>query len=286
VKSSLFQITMNDDRTIHELLEAFRPGVDNLAEENWSKLRESLAADAELQQRASALRQSDHVVRTAMHDVPVPAGLAERLLANLTAKPTDELLTSAPSLFEQAIVELPAQPVSASRVGRRTWGALTALATLAVVSTVIFLAWNARPHDSGDGTIEQLVERVEAWEADPAFSENANWKPLPDHVALASSPIQVDDLASTLQSVAGPVRRKGLLVAAYQLTNGRGQSARLYVAHTGKAFALGPTPSMPLPTLTGTRQAAAWQRGEYLYVVVTHSGEARPEDFVRRRKYT
>jgi hypothetical protein len=79
----------------------------------------------------------------------------------------------------------------------------------------------------------------------------------------------------------GPIWRNGRRLAVYDLVGTTG-TARLYVAHTGSTFAVPRTPQSLLRGLTGQREAIAWQRDGYLYVVVVDR-PARARDFVRVR---
>jgi hypothetical protein len=127
---------------------------------------------------------------------------------------------------------------------------------------------------------------VAAWEGDASLAGGEQWQALPDAAGLSSHPIQSNDLAAGAKRFMGPVRRDGgLLVVAYELVAVNGKTARLYVAHTNRQFAVPATPT-PLAGLTGARSGFAWQRGEYLYVVIVDPREARPSEFVRVRDYT
>lgn len=278
---------MNDQPRINDLLEAYRPKVDDLADDAWQPLRAPLGCDSEvsdpdLQRRAEAIQHHDRVVHSAMHDVPIPTGLAERLLASLPEGEPADLLSAAPAIPAEA-VSLPPRPAAANRLARRAWAA--AMIGAAAVVVLTFVLWPNGPTDGGPVSAEELANMVVAWENDPALAGGGTWTTLPGQ-SLSSHPIDPSDLRIAATRSIGPVRRDGgLLLVVYDLPGPGGKTARLYVASTNSTFAVPGTPSSLLQGLTGQRGGIAWQRGKYLYVVVVDSPD-RPQDFVRLREIT
>lgn len=269
---------MNDQPQIDDLLEAYRPGVDDLGDDAWEPLRASLADDLDVQRRAEMIQWHDRVVRDAMHDTPVPAGLAERLLANLPQDDQANILSSAPASASEP-VSLPPPPAS-TKVGRRLWGAAFIGTVSLVVLAAAFTLWPFGPTDPhGDGTPEDVARLAAEWEIDAQLASGGLWRLLTADQGLSSYPIDSANVLVPATGVIGPVQREGRLLVAYQLTAASGQTARLYVARTNRQFKLPATPTA-LRGLTGLRSGVAWQRGEYLYVVVVDSREW-PDEFVR-----
>jgi hypothetical protein len=64
-----------------EQLEACRPGSDDLRDEALAPAAERIAADSTARRYFEHVQRTDARLNIAFHDVPVPAGLAERLLA-------------------------------------------------------------------------------------------------------------------------------------------------------------------------------------------------------------
>jgi len=273
---------MNDQPRIDELLEAYRPKVDDLADDAWQPLRAPLASDPEVQRRAEAIQHHDRVVRNAMHDVSIPAGLAERLLASLPDSESNDLLSAAPAIASEA-VSLPPRLAAAARFGRRAW--IAAVIGAAAVVGLMTAFWRNGPTDSGLASTEDLAGMVAAWESDPALVSGGTWRTLSGGQGLSSYPIGPSDLRVPATRVIGPVQRNGgLLLVVYDLPGPGGKTARLYVAHTNRTFGVPGTPQSIL-RLTGQRGGIAWQRGEYLYVVVVDSPD-RPQEFVQVREIT
>lgn len=271
---------MSDQPRIDELLEAYRPGIDDLADDAWEPLRAALADDAQIQRRAQAIQRHDQVVSTAMHEVTVPAGLAERLLASLPESEPTNVLSPVPAQTSEP-VHLPPVAATSRKSARRAWIA-AAVGTAAVVALSFWL-WPRGPSDSGAVTADELAQMVVGWENDGLLA--SGWRSTPAQ-GLSSYPINLGDLTSSPLGVIGPKSRDGLYLVVYDLPSTSGKKARLYVAYTGRTFAVPGTPSSLLRGLTGHRQAIAWQREKFLYVVVFNAEEASPREFVQIRDIT
>lgn len=272
---------MSDQPRINELLEAYRPGVDNLADDAWESLRAPLADDPEVKGRARAIQGHDQVIRTAMQTIVVPAGLAERLLASLPEDGSTNAVSAAPVQTPEP-VSLPPVPAATGRFGRRAWavGVIGAAAAAVVLAVGLWPNW---PRDEGHVTADELAQMVVAWENDDALA--STWRDTSAQ-GLSSYPIAPGDLKSPPLRVSAARSRDDLSLVAYDLRSSSGQAARLYVAYTGRTFAVPGIPGSLLRGLTGHRQGVAWQRGEYLYVVVFSAEEAAPGDFVQIRDIT
>jgi hypothetical protein len=272
---------MSDQPRINELLEAYRPGVDHLGDDAWELLRARLTEDPEMKDRAQAIQKHDRVIRTAMQAVAVPAGLAERLLASLPEVESRSAVSAEPA---QALepVNLPPVPAAAGRFGRRAW-AIGMVGTAAAAVLLALGLWPRGPRDEGHVTADELARMVVAWENDDALA--SGWRDTSAQ-GLSSYPIALGDLKSPPLRVSAARSRDDLSLVAYDLRSSRGPAARLYVAYTGRTFAVPAIPGSLLRGLTGLRQGVAWQRGEYLYVVVFSSEEAAAGDFVQIRDVT
>lgn len=141
-----------DCRTALELLEAARPGTDDLSEPELqpvgAHLQNCPRCEAAYRRRQTLDRAIGHAIR----DVPVPSGLKQRLLDRLEASPSVETSTAAPSsaalVEERPVRESVAAPAESEPVAapgefypagrsRRRWGrALLAAAAGLVVAFV------------------------------------------------------------------------------------------------------------------------------------------------------
>ena len=75
---------MNSKRLL-EMLEACRPGHDDLAQPELQPLADELTRDERLQTAWARSQRHDAEIARAMLDVATPAGLLDRLLATLEA---------------------------------------------------------------------------------------------------------------------------------------------------------------------------------------------------------
>ncbi len=82
-----------DPRTL-EALEACRPGSEDLSDPVMASLVSQMAASRELDDLYERLQKFDASLASAYQDVPVPEGLAERILAHLDASQEGPLATS------------------------------------------------------------------------------------------------------------------------------------------------------------------------------------------------
>ena len=122
-----------------ELLAVIRPQSDDLHQPEFASLRARLSGSAQLQAATHEIERFDEVVRAALNDAPVPADLAERLIARLALSDV-----AAQKLEAETVVELAAQS-SAEMVGRfgqrRGWWVVGIAASLLIAATAV---WQSR----------------------------------------------------------------------------------------------------------------------------------------------
>jgi len=128
------------DPRLLEAIEACRPGSDETSDPEMVLLAAELARHPELDRLYRRVQKIDRAIGDAFRDVPVPSGLADRLLARLGV--------SASSGQEPAVEGQPAAqepPVRLGRRVRRRWviaGVASALlASAAVLTLAVFLPW-------------------------------------------------------------------------------------------------------------------------------------------------
>jgi hypothetical protein len=259
----------NPDPRLLEAIEACRPGSEDASEPAMAFLAAGLAADPQLAELYQKIQKADGAVGEAFQDVPVPDGLAERILARLKtpagqgapgepappAGPTPDPIASAPP----------------RRRMRRRWllavGSVGALAgAAALVAVFLFPRQPNRVYSPAE--IRQLASDLFEQQQD-AFGTGplVDAEPPPGHLPYSADVVQ---RAQRRWRWVDLLERRGL---AYDITLADGKRATLYVVRCQVGDL--PRELPPRPAFTsGRRSTSAWQEGELLYVLVV-DGNAR-----------
>jgi anti-sigma factor RsiW len=262
---------------LHKMMDACRADDGDLELDELQPLAEALERDPELAERFARVRRLDDLLREAVHDVPIPDALEQRLLAavsgNVTTSDESHLSErlSAPRNF-------PADPAIPARsvvpfVSRR----IVVLAAGTAAAAVLLIAgwWMA----SGRSSLseEGLVASVQALTRQ-IYGEDAVW----EH-ARVSEPPQQHPLAPAVRSATGRWMQLTALddrqAVAYELAARGDLPAVLLVVRTHKDCGLSPLPYRRLSTagVSSGWTIAAWQDDDLLYVLVV-PGEGRSLD--------
>lgn len=255
---------------IREAMEACRPGHDDLEGPEMARLAAEMVAHRELERRFARLQQLDGILAEVIQDVPVPEGLADRLMVVLSACVPAE----APAPAQDDTGASLAVPASGStrRMSRPWWFALSGVVAAAVLVAVS--VWQSG--GSAPWAASTIVD-----EAITLFSNDGNdagrlvseasppW-------ALPLSPTVRSSAATRWRPIAGFLDRRGV---AYDLTSVRGTRATLYVVNRTVPGLPDEPPSRPSPG-TGNCTAAAWQHGSLLYVLVVQGDAAAYSEFL------
>lgn len=276
---------MNPHPTISELREAIdacRPGSADLALPELALLAEAAERDPAVAAELARGQRFDGLVAEALDDVPVPAGLAERLLAGAASSRLSTAVQSAVEYAESsAAATAVALPAPADRSTRRSWlwrVAGAGLATLAVAVVALVagpLTW--RPATPGAATTQDLLAEVDAW-MDASSAGHGAWRnmtaPVPTGFSHPSAVVVRPQQWRSFRTGAGEA------AVAYDLST-TGSRATLFVVETKARYPVGPLPFTAVPGATGGRQVAGWQSATHLYVLVVDQGPA-PDQYLRR----
>ena len=160
------------DPKIRELLDACRPGSDDLDAAEMQPARDQLADDPRLAEGFARSQKLDARLSRVFREVPVPEGLADRLLDRLQAASTYPAERPAESAEpDEGLAEMPQGPVTPSaglrrrRVLRWTVGTVAGLAAALLVAVLIrqFLPGAGEPQPD-----EAFRLLVQAWSKDAA----------------------------------------------------------------------------------------------------------------------
>jgi hypothetical protein len=261
---------MTEIRKLREQIDACRPGSDDLALPALADLAAAAGRDAAVAAELARSQRFDQAVSVALHELPVPAGLMERLLAATEAnKPSPQ---SGPE----------------PEAGRSRWTRRRLLVWAGSLASVLLLAATtflvvSRP--SREVTQEELGLAVAQW-ANVNVAPNS-WKTasslpakfsIPDAISV-KRPSKWRSLAVTGRGWAGHGVAMDLTA-----TNPR---AMLFVVSSPAKFQVTSKPApITVSGFPGRVSARAWQNPttRLLYVlVVVEAGTQRLDDFLERR---
>lgn len=264
---------MNPKPTLRELIDACRPDQNDprradLAAELGS-LAQASHGDATVSAALQKSTQFDRNVRSALDDVPLPPGLAERLLAGCNA---DQPTSSDENSPEQARAEIPARAAHPRWTRRRVLAALSIAASLLVVM-LGGIGYRIVSGRTSPVSQESLAAKANQWfqQSGPAPEWSATKFPIQqypfDHVVLVT-PKKWRHLDST--------------TIAYDLTESGGQRALLFVQRTSRPHNVRNLPFTKLGS-SGGLAVGAWQRKDFVYVLVVVDDGGKPLNRFFRR---
>jgi hypothetical protein len=249
---------LNDPRLI-EAIEACRPQSDDLSQPDLAFLRVELARDPQLEEAFQRVQTTDAAVGRVFRDVPVPEGLADRLLARLAEA----------RQLEAAKVPAEIQ----GRRSRRRWAIGGVVAIAAAAAILIAFLPNLRIHaislaDIQEKVMAQFQADLEQRPAGELLSRSTPSHALPMSQDIVSNP------GVRWRNVSGLL---GATAIAYDLTLPDGTRATLYVVRLRSGLPTLPAspPSTPRP-MTQQRSIAVWKqatpKGGAVYVLAVNGG--------------
>jgi len=275
----------SDDPRILERLDACRPGSNDLADPEMEILATRLATSPELDELRQRLQRLDRELGHAFRDVPVPEGLADRILARLAAGEPSSRVPEGGFDSPEALADSPQATASPSipevpskerrRTWRRWWLALAAPAALAASLLIMFLMRAMHPADLRSP--EDLCNKAIAYYLADSHQGSQS-------IASGSSATEACPFSASLstqfpqiawRSIQGFLDRSGV---AYDIVGPGGGLATLYVIAGPVNTPLGSEPPGDPMHSTAQCSAAAWLEGSVVYVLVA-AGEA--EDYRR-----
>ncbi len=247
-----------DERVI-EALEACRPGSNDVSVPEL-QLDALLASDARLRELFQRLQRADSRLGAAMGEVPVPAGLQERILARLAAEQGD-------LAAEQG--DLAA--ATPRRIPRRWWIAASGIASVAALLLAAF--WigfpGGHPRDEAGVLAAVLDQFHREVDFDPAGGRLVAEREPPAPFPMSRAVARVPELRWRV--VRGLLGRQAV---AYDFPGEESRRATLYVLPAGPSeIARSRPPTNPMQS-TGGLCASVWKEGDRLYVLVVR-GDAR-----------
>jgi hypothetical protein len=239
-----------DQERLEQLIDACRPGRNDLREPELAALADRLARDAETAAAFERSQRFDAAVAAAFRDAPVPSGLEERLLEAVGAK---------------VVAATPAQivaPVQGRRrqISRRWfWGSAAAVAAAVMVASLVGYF-----RTTTVVTPSELVAQTQDMLRDVDFRNPRAWKPVTgdDLARFPGRYIHGRSGPDLWRSIDTNLDRRAVV---YRIPV-RNKSAYLF-AIKGSSVGLTGAPSTPLPGATGGWKMAAWTSGGLIYVL-------------------
>jgi hypothetical protein len=257
------------DKKTLEMIDACRPQAPaDLEQPEVAPLRETLEHDAEAREAYDRLSRVDAALREAVRDVPVPNGLADRLLAALRA---DEAGSGRlPVSVEPALRERPSaegvRSVAAAVPGRaRTRGdkwkdALTVVVVLSLMLGLGAWQWWNKPSALS-------AEDVAGWiDAAQPELERVTWHDARQAPADRSMDVPSTRLSGLARGQWAACKIDGKEAFAYRWTRSQTELYVIRCATRARDFERRPPPYPQIDT--GGRCVGVWADGGLLYVLV------------------
>lgn len=256
---------MSVNPTIRQQIDACRAGSNDLTSPAMAELADALKHDPAAAEELARSQRMDEQVRSALHDLPVPASLAERLLAAVRSnQPSAEATLAADSRVR--------------RFPRRRWLIVAALTTAALLLLAALPLFRSRRGVSQ----QQLAADVTVWLSN---LQPKAWQPvgkLPHNVAL--DPAVIAKPQQWQGSMANTPAWSSSVVAIDLMPPGAGSRAILFAVTTPARVNV---PTRPVATawltLSGGFTGIAWQRqgSSVLFVLAVEDRNLPLERFVR-----
>jgi hypothetical protein len=249
----------------YEAMDACRAGSDDLGLPELAPLAECLASESASRRMFDRLQRFDRRISTATLNVPVPAGMAERILARVQIASSNSTVVASNDAVDDAPCPAPATGPNRRLMGRRGWMLAAVAASVAMVVSVVL--W-PRPTEL---TADELLSRGGNW-AKQLWTQPTNWillpagqRQLPNYPLAAPivvSPSRWADVGGISESNA----------VAYDLSTGGGQRAILFVIRDAE-IECNPTPPISPQSSTEGLMIGCWRAQGVVYVLVVDGDE-------------
>jgi hypothetical protein len=256
-----------------ETIDALRPDAADLEAPEFRELAAAMRQDEQVRLLVERSRAMDRAIRAAQAEIPVPQGLADRILQNLHLPAPANSADGG-----QDSVELVASRATVKHQDRRrklTWLAVTGAALVLLILTGSWIAW---PRSIDPRSAEELAAAGVHWaETAQHWTDlNPNHLQVPADHALSS---RVRGFFTGWKSFHTKYDRQTI---AFSL-RGHVGDAWLFATRSQPTFLAPDSRPERLPT-TGGISVAAWREGPMLYVLVCRERQQRLDDYLIPRK--
>lgn len=272
------QQVMTDQR-IQQAIDACRPGGDDLQLPEVDFLAEAVRTDLEVRRTFERSQQFDAAVSSAFREVPVPAGLAERLLAAVetsagTSPDAPLERPSPPSLAGDSDPDLKPRRRWTRGIHPRAWAVMAgSLAVTAVFAGILLVAQRFKGLEPTVG--EQLPGEVLRW---VDAIERQGWNDNLQAVELHDYPL--DRAVRTPRRWCQIVTAYDSQTVVYDLAPSGGGAAFVFCMRSKARNSALPDTPWTFSSATGGKTLGVWRRGDMVYVLMVHGGPRRYREFL------
>jgi negative regulator of sigma E activity len=248
-------------RHLYEMIDACRPGHDDINQPEFSELANAMSQDLDLQRLFARSQAVDSAMRTAFQAVIPPPGFANRLIEAIEAAATEESDETSIAVADSELqVEL------ANRPSRRTFAIWTGVVSLSAVAATIVI-WLTMSPPVTRLTDQSIAENVDQWNLE--LDKVANWQ------SAANLPAQDFPTWQHLKISDGDRWQwvsKRRVVCYDLLIKPRedGEIVRLFISQPTAAVSLPANPPAGYPSPRGWH-VGAWQANGRVYYLAVYA---------------
>ena len=248
-----------DNRKIHEMIDACRPGSEDVDLSEVSPLADQITADSALRRRYQRTQRLDARLARAVDDVDIPVGLRERILARLAEQGPGARGQEPGDGGEGrgARDEARGEAITVGRApSRRRFFALAAVAAGLLLLVTGYTLWPRH----ATLTKASLLNLTGRWFGQ--LRANAAWQPLPPHEMIRDFPL-ADAIRPSPWRWADVTSVVGKAACAYDLSAPGGPRAVLFVIADEGQFADSTLPLKKPDSSTGGLMIGCWRSLPY-----------------------
>jgi hypothetical protein len=256
-------------RKLHEMIDACRPGSEDIRLPEMSPLADRIAGDPELRHRYQQTQRLDARLGQAVGEIEIPIGLRERILARLEGAGNGGQGPGArgqgPGEAAQGAGAMGDGGVALAPV-RRWWVfTLAAIAAGLLLLVAGYSVWPRRPAFTYDKLLNSSSQWFEQLRA------NSAWQPLAARQVIRDFPV-AEAIRPRPRFWADVSSLVGQSACAYDLSTADGRRATLFVIPDDSQVADSSPPLKP-GSSTGGLMIGCWQSGDFVYVLVVEGNE-------------
>jgi hypothetical protein len=274
---------MNQHDPIRELIDACRPGSDDLGLPEAEELADRIAQDDAVASWRARTERFDRAIAEAFGVVNVPAGLEARLLAAAS-----ERRPQAADPLSPVAADGPQPAATQPARGRRHWllaGSVAAACLLALAAGTLRW-WRPRPTidratvaDAADRWLDELLRSEQPWRSDLDHAALVRYEPSD---ALLASPAAWRPFAASVRRGADSLSldRSGVVYEIPGKNPGQLRTLLFVLRTTAQVDAASIAPQTPT-RVTGGWSIGVWREGDVLYVLAVEGDQRRYKSLVK-----